>query len=260
MTPMTGPQTDAPSTDPLLDKVVAITGGGRGIGSATARVLAGRGASVVLGARSADELSSVAASIHEAGGRAAYRVTDVTNPGDLQALVGLALEQFGGLDALVNNAGVVAVNAPLLSGKLDDWNLMIDVNLRGVLHGIAAALPHFARERSGHIVTVASTAAYQSVPTQAVYAATKAAVRALCDVMRQELTEYNVRSTLVSPGFTFTDFISSTRDPAVLERLQTRRNALAMPPEAVAAAIAYALEQPEDIAVGEIVVRPTAQA
>jgi NADP-dependent 3-hydroxy acid dehydrogenase YdfG len=243
----------------MAGKVVAITGGGRGIGAATARLLAGRGASVMVAARSPEELSSVAASIDDAGGRAAYLATDVTRPGDLEALVQVALERFGHLDALVNNAGV-AVNAPLLSGELDDWNRMIDVNLRGVLHGIAAVLPHFASERSGHIVTVTSTAAFKWVPTQAVYAATKAAVRALCDVMRQELTEHNIRSTVVSPGFTSTDFISSTRDPAQFQQLQTRRDALAMPPEAVSAAIAFALEQPEDIDVGEIIVRPTAQA
>lgn len=243
---------------PLAGKVVAITGAGRGIGSATARLLASRGAAMVLASRNTQELSSVAASIRHADGRAVYRATDVTNPGDPQQLVQLALDEFGRLDALVNNAGV-AINAPLRSGELADWNTMIDVNLRGVLHGIAAALPHFVSQRSGHIVTVASTSAYKWVPSQGVYAATKTAVRALCEVMRQELTEHNVRSTLVTPGFTDTDFISSTRDPAELEALKGRREAVAMPPEAVAEAIAYALTQPENVDVGEIIVRPTVQ-
>lgn len=246
------------SAQPLAGQVVAITGAGRGIGAATARLLAGRGAEIVLAARSPDELSAVAASIREAGGRAVIQVTDVTNPRDLETLVQVAIREFGRLDTLVNNAGL-AVNAPLASGELADWNMMIDVNLRGVLHGIAAAVPYFVGRRSGHIVTVASTSAYKWVPTQGVYAATKAAVRALCEVMRQELTEHNVRSTLVVPGFTFTDFISSTRDPDELEALKARRAALAMPPDAVAEAIAFALAQAESVNVGEIIVRPTRQ-
>lgn len=245
-------------TQPLAGRVVVITGAGRGIGAATAMVLADLGAAVVLGARSERELSSVAESVRKAGGRAAYLVTDVTTPGDLEKLVQLAFDQFAGLDVLVNNAGV-AINGPLASGELADWNTMIDVNLRGVLHGIAAALPHFVNQRSGHIVTVASTAAYKWVPGQGVYAATKAAVRALGEVMRQEASQSNVRSTLVSPGFTDTEFISSTRDPAELEALKARRAALAMPPEAVAQAIAYALTQPASVDVGEIIVRPAAQ-
>lgn len=246
------------STRPLSGRVVAITGAGRGIGAAASRLLASRGAAMVLAARNEQELSSVADSIRDAGGRAVYRTTDVTEPGDLEALVQLALEEFGRLDALVSNAGV-AIAAPLASGKLADWNTMIDVNLRGVLHGIAAVLPHFVNRRTGHIVTVASTSAYKWVPGQGVYAATKTAVRALCEILRQELTEHNVRSTLVSPGFTYTDFISSTRDPAELEALTARREAVAMPPEAVAEAIAYALTQPDNVDVGEIIVRPTVQ-
>jgi NADP-dependent 3-hydroxy acid dehydrogenase YdfG len=246
------------STQPLAGQVVAITGAGRGLGAATARLLASRGAAIVASAPGTDDISAVAASIRQAGGRAVAQVTDVTKPADLEALVRAAVEEYGHLDALVNNAGV-AINSPLVSGELADWNTMIDVNLRGVLHGIAAAVPYFISRRSGHIVTVASTSAHKWVPTQAVYAATKAGVRALCEVMRQELTEHNVRATLVSPGFMFTDFISSTRDPAELEALKARRDAIAIPPGAVAEAIAFALTQPESVNVGEIIVRPTRQ-
>jgi NADP-dependent 3-hydroxy acid dehydrogenase YdfG len=239
-------------------KVVAITGAGRGIGAATARVLAARGARVVLGSRGMEELAATAEAIAAGGGEVAYRCTDVTRPQDLRALVELAVQRFGRLDVLASIAGV-AVNAPLQSGDLDDWNQMIDVNLRGVLHGVAAALPVFRTQGSGHFVTVASTAAYKWVPGQAVYAATKSAVRALSEVMRQELASEGLRCTPISPGFTDTDFISSTRDPSELASLTARRDAMAMPPQAVAETIAFAMTQPDSIDIGEVIVRPTVQ-
>jgi NADP-dependent 3-hydroxy acid dehydrogenase YdfG len=242
----------------ITGKVVAITGAGRGIGAVTARLLAARGARVVLGSRAERELAGVADAITADGGQAAYRCVDVTRPEDLRALVDLAGQRFGRLDVLANIAGV-AINAQLGSGELDDWNRMIDVNLRGVLHGIAAALPVFRTRGSGHFVTVASTAAYKWVPGQAVYAATKSAVRALCEVMRQELAPEGIRSTLVSPGFTDTDFISGTRDPGELAALTARREAIAMPPAAVAETIAFAIAQPDSVNIGEILVRPTVQ-
>jgi NADP-dependent 3-hydroxy acid dehydrogenase YdfG len=245
-------------SDGITGKVVAITGAGRGIGAVTARLLAARGALVVLGSRAEQELAGVADAITVNGGQAAYRCVDVTRPEDLRALVDLAGQRFGRLDVLANIAGV-AINAPLGSGELDDWDRMIDVNLRGVLHGIAAALPVFRTRGSGHFVTVASTAAYKWVPGQAVYAATKSAVRALCEVMRQELAPEGIRSTLVSPGFTDTDFISGTRDPGELAALTARREAIAMPPAAVAETIAFAITQPDSVDIGEILVRPTVQ-
>jgi len=189
----------------------------------------------------------------------AYRCIDVTRPEDLRALVDLAGQRFGRLDVLASIAGV-AINAQLGSGELDDWNRMIDVNLRGVLHGIAAALPVFRTRGSGHFIAVASTAAYKWVPGHAVYAATKSAVRAVCEVMRQELAPEGIRSTLVSPGFTDTNFISSTRNPDELAALTARRDAIAMPPEAVAETIAFAIAQPDSVDIGEIVVRPTVQS
>lgn len=242
----------------VAGKVVAVTGAGRGIGAATAALLGARGARVVLGSRGEEELAATAGAIAASGGEVAYLRTDVTDPQQVRALVDLAVGQFGRLDALASIAGV-AVNAPLESGELADWDLMIDVNLRGVLHGISAALPVFRRQGAGHFITVASTAAYKWVPGQAVYAATKSAVRALCEVMRQELAPEGLRCTLVSPGFTNTEFISSTRDPAELASLTARRDAMAMPPRAVAETIAFALAQPESVDIGEIIVRPTVQ-
>lgn len=239
----------------LTGKVVVITGAGRGIGAATARLLAGRGARLALGARSADELRAVADSI---GGDVALLRTDVTRPGDVQALVDVAAERFGRVDVFVANAGL-AVNAPLATGELADWNQMIDVNLRGVLHGIAAALPLFQRQGSGHFVTVASTSLLKWVPGQGVYAATKAGVRALCEVLRQEMAPQGLRATMVHPGFTDTGFIASTRDPRELAALTARRDEMAMPPEAIAEAVAYAIAQPDAVDVGEITVRPTVQ-
>jgi NADP-dependent 3-hydroxy acid dehydrogenase YdfG len=242
----------------VAGKVVAITGAGRGIGAATARLLAARGARVVLGSRGGQELAATAGAIAASGGEVAYQSTDVTEPQELRALVDLAMRRFGRLDALASIAGV-AVNAPLESGQLTDWNRMIDVNLRGVLHGISAALPVFRQQESGHFITVASTAAYKWVPGQAVYAATKSAVRALCEVMRQELAPEGLRCTLISPGFTRTEFISSTRDPEELASLTARRDAMAMPPQAVAETIAFALAQPDSVDIGEVIVRPTVQ-
>lgn len=242
----------------VAGKVVAITGAGRGIGAATARLLAAQGARVVLGSRGEEDLAGTADAIAASGGEVAYQATDITQPQQVSALVDLATQRFGRLDVLASIAGV-AINAPLHSGELDDWNRMIDINLRGVLHGIAAALPIFRAQGSGQFITVASTAAYKWVPGQAVYAATKTAVRALCEVMRQELAPEGLRCTLISPGFTNTEFISSTRDPDELAALTARRDAMAMPPQAVAETIAFAIAQPDSVDIGEVIVRPTVQ-
>jgi NADP-dependent 3-hydroxy acid dehydrogenase YdfG len=234
----------------LEGQVIAITGASAGIGAATARLLAARGAHVVLGARREDTLTRIVADIKADGGRATACVVDVTRPEDLRQLIALSAEQFGRLDALVANAGVATV-APLTEGRLTDWNQMIDVNLCGVLHGIAAALPVFSAQGSGHFITVTSTAAAKWVPGQGVYAASKAGARALCDVLRQEVGP-EIRATMVCPGATDTEF---TTDPELRERM----SAIAMAPAAVAEAIAYALAQPRDVNVGEIVVRSAAQ-
>lgn len=234
----------------LKEKTIAITGASAGIGAATARLLAAQGVRVVLGARREDALAGIVAEIEAGGGHAAACVVDVTQPEDLKRLVAHAVERFGRLDALVANAGVATV-APLADGTLTDWNRMLDVNLRGVLHGIAAALPVFTAQKSGHFVTVTSTAAAKWVPGQGVYAATKAGVRALSEVLRQEVGP-EIRATVICPGATDTEF---TTDPELRERMA----AMAMAPDAVAQAIAYALAQPDGVNIGEIVVRSAAQ-
>ena len=236
----------------IEDKVVAITGAGRGIGAASARRLAAAGARLVLAGRDEAALAPLAGELGAPDGRATHAVCDVTRAGDLRAVVAHAVQVFGRLDVLVANAGVATV-APLAEGDPDDWDAMIDVNLRGVLHGVAAALPVFTAQGAGQFVTVTSTSAHRWVPGQGVYAATKAGVRALCEVLRQEAGP-QIRASMVCPGATATDF-GSGGDPATAARLAAMR----MDPAAVAEAIAFAIGQPAGIDVGEIVVRSAAQ-
>jgi NADP-dependent 3-hydroxy acid dehydrogenase YdfG len=239
-------------------KIVAVTGAGRGIGRAAALHLAERGARLVLGARSEAEIAAVAAEIEAIGGEAVFRSIDVTAPADLEALVGLARDRFGRLDVIVNNAGIGPISR-FDALRVADWDAMIDVNLRGALYGIAAALPLFAAQGGGHVVNVVSTAGLKIVPTMGVYAATKNALRTATEALRQE-SGAGLRVTEVSPGFidtTFTD--TSVTDPGVREAIGRQKRALAIAPEAIARAIAFAIEQPADVEIGSIVVRPTAQ-
>jgi NADP-dependent 3-hydroxy acid dehydrogenase YdfG len=245
-------------TTGIEGKVVAITGASSGIGAATAELLAGQGAKVVLGARRADRLQALVDRITALGGAAASRPTDVRRRPDVAGLVGLALDRYGRLDVLVSNVGVGLVS-PLDDLRVDDWDEMIDTNIKGVLYGIAAALPVFRRQQSGQFVHVASTAAYKTVPAQAVYSGTKVAVRAISEGLRQEAGE-RLRVTVVSPGFTRTDFVHGAADPAVRAQFIEARDRMAIPPAAVARAIAFAISQPPGVDVNEIVVRPTAQA
>lgn len=240
------------------DRVVAITGASSGIGEATALLLAGSGAKIVMGARRADRLADIAERIAEAGGEAVWLSTDVTRRSDLEALVAEACERFGRLDVLVSNAGLGPIS-PLDDLRVDEWDLMIDVNIKGVLYGIAAALPVFRRQGFGHFVTVASTAGHKTVPNQAVYSGTKFAVRAICEGLRQEAGE-DLRVSVVSPGFVHTDFAEGVPDPELRAQILEFRDRVAISPAAIARAIAFAIEQPSDVDVGEIVVRPTAQA
>ncbi|MGA0597194.1 SDR family oxidoreductase [Enterovirga sp. CN4-39] len=242
----------------IAGKVVAITGASSGIGEATARMLAARGAKVVLGARREERLAALAAAIVEAGGDAAYRIVDVTRREDLAGLVDLACERFGRLDVLVGNAGIGPIS-PLDDLRVEDWDAMIDVNIKGFLYGIAAALPVFRRQAAGHFVTVISTAGLKIVPQQAVYAGTKNAVRTICEGLRQEAGGA-LRVTGISPGFVRTDFADSMSDPALKAQVRARMEEIAIPPEAIARAIAFAIEQPPEVDVGDIVVRPTAQS
>lgn len=242
----------------IENKTVAITGAGRGIGRATAIHLAARGARLVLGARSEMEIAAVAGEIEAAGGEAIYRATDVTRRADLDALVAFACERFARLDVFVNNAGIGPLSR-FDALQVDDWNAMIDVNLKGALYGIAAALPVFSRQDSGHIVNVISTAGIKIVPTMGVYAATKNALRTATEALRQE-SGPNLRITEVSPGFIDTTFADAgISDPSARATIRKRKEDLAISPDAIARAIAFAIEQPGDVEVGSIVVRPTAQ-
>jgi NADP-dependent 3-hydroxy acid dehydrogenase YdfG len=239
-------------------KVVAIAGASSGIGEATARLLAERGASVVLGARRVERLDDIAREIRDRGGSAVTCRTDVARREDLERLVGMATNTFGRLDVLVSNAGISKIG-PMSDLDVDGWSAMIDVNLRGVLHGIAAALPLFRRQGRGHFVTTVSTAGLKIVPTMAVYAATKNAVRTVMEALRQESTDGVVRITSISPGFVDTELDSSIDDAAMRERIRRNMSDFGLPPAAVVRAIAFAIEQPDDVEIGEIVIRPTVQ-
>lgn len=241
----------------IENKTVAITGAGRGIGRAIALHLAARGARVVLGARGEAEIAAVAREVEAAGGLAVFRPTDVTKRTDLEGLVELACDRFGRLDVIVNNAGIGPLSR-FDDLRVDEWDAMIDVNLKGMLFGIAAALPVFAQQKGGHIVNVLSTAGLKILPTMGVYAATKNAMRTATEALRQEAGPH-LRVTEVSPGFVDTGFADAIADPTVRATIQTRRQGFAIAPEAIARAVAFAIEQPADVEIGSIVVRPTAQ-
>lgn len=241
----------------MASKVVAITGASSGIGKAVGLHLAGKGAKVVLAARGEDKLRELAHRIAAAGGEAIPLSVDVSRRDDLVRLVDVAREQFGRLDVLISSAGVMPIG-PLDDLAVEDWEQMVDVNFKGVLYGIAAALPVFRAQDSGHFVNIASTAARKTTPNQAVYSATKAAVLALSDGLRQELAG-KLRVTVISPGFTDTNFVSHVRDEALQTQMKEAASKFAMDPLAVAKAIAYAIEQSDQINIGEIIVRSTAQ-
>ena len=237
----------------IENKVIAITGASSGIGEATARYLATRGAKLMLGARSEPALRKVCSDIVADGASADYVTIDVAHREDVAKLVARAQQQFGRLDVLISNAGVMPIG-PLAELAVDDWERMIDVNVKGVLWGIAAALPIFQEQKAGHFITVASTAARKVVPNMAVYSGTKAAVAAIMDGLRQEVAGL-LRVTTLYPGYTDTNFATHVRDAELRAQLQKAGDSYAMSPKSVAAAIAYAIEQPEDVTIGEIVIR-----
>ncbi|MFI7000394.1 SDR family oxidoreductase [Nocardia sp. NPDC050175] len=243
----------------IQGKVVAITGASSGIGAATARHLAALGAHVVLGARRTDRLDRLVAEIEAAGGQAAATRVDVTDPEDLRSLVTVAVDRFGSLDVLVGNAGISKIS-PVADLDVEGWSAMVDVNVKGILHGIAAALPVFRRQGSGHLVTVVSTAGLKITPTQAVYAGTKNAVRTLLEGLRQESTDGVLRTTSISPGYVRTELIdNAVDDPAVREQMSRSMSDLGIDPMAVARAIAFAIDQPDDVEIGDLTIRPTRQ-
>lgn len=240
-----------------MEKTVIITGAGSGIGRACALLLAAQGCALVLGGRREAPLAALAEEIAAAGGRAAWRATDVTRLAELEALVALAVARFGRVDVLVNNAGIGPISR-FDALRVADWDAMIDVNLRGALHGIAAVLPGFRRQGSGHVVNIVSTAGLRIVPGMGVYAATKNAVRSITEALRQEAGPH-LRVTEISPGMIATEFSESMTDAAARAATRARAAEIGIPPEAIARGVLFAIEQPAEVDVGSIVIRPTAQ-
>jgi NADP-dependent 3-hydroxy acid dehydrogenase YdfG len=236
------------------NKVVLITGASSGIGEATARVLAASGARVVLGARRTDRLKRIASRIEGRGGSVRLRALDVANLDDIRAFADFAEAEFGKIDVIVNNAGVMPLS-PLSALRVHEWNWMIDVNIRGVLHGIAAVLPKMEAQGHGHVVNVSSVGGFVVQPTAAVYAATKFAVRAISEGLRKETDK--IRCTCVYPGVVASELAETISDDTARDRMKTYRR-IAIQPDAIGRAIQYAIEQPNDIDVNEIVVRPLA--
>jgi NADP-dependent 3-hydroxy acid dehydrogenase YdfG len=237
-------------------KVVVITGASSGLGEATVRHLAAQGAKLVLGARRIDRLRALAEELKLGTGAAV--ATDVTDAAQVKALVDGAVASHGRIDVILNNAGLMP-HSPLERVRIDDWDRMIDVNLKGVLFGIAAALPHMTRQKSGHIINVASVAAYKVRPGSAVYAATKAAVRMLSEGLRQEVKPYNIRTTVISPGAVQSELPQSINEADVARGVAEFYEKYAIPADSFARMVAFAMNQPDDVDINEILFRPTAQ-
>ena len=242
----------------ITGRVVVITGASSGLGEATARYLAERGAAVVLGARRAERLQALVDEITRAGGKASAVVTDVTDPLQVQALVDAAVDTHGRVDVILNNAGVMP-HSPLERRKIDDWNRTIDINIKGVLYGIAAALPHMQRQRAGHIINVSSVAGHKVGKNNAVYAATKTAVRVITEGLRQEVKPWNLRTTIISPGAVATELPNSVTEADVAKGIGQFYEEYAIPAESFARAVAFAISQPDDVDINEILFRPTRQ-
>jgi NADP-dependent 3-hydroxy acid dehydrogenase YdfG len=245
-------------TKNIAGKVVVITGASSGMGEATARYLADRGAVVVLGARRVDRLNTLVDEITKRGGKALALATDVTDAAQVQRLVDAAVERFGRIDVMLNNAGLMP-HSPLERRKVADWDRTIDVNLKGVLYGIAAALPHMQRQKSGHFINVSSVAGHTVRPAGAVYSATKTAVRVISEGLRQEVKPWNIRTTIISPGAVATELPQSITEPDIAQGIAKFYESHAIPPSSFARAVAFAIEQPEDVDINEILFRPTRQ-
>lgn len=237
-------------------KVVAITGARSGIGEAAARLLALHGAHVVLGARRTDRLEKLAAALNGEGGSAVYQSLNVVHLDQMESFIDLAVSRFGRVDVILNNAGVMPLS-PLEALKVDEWNRMIDVNVRGVLHGIAAGLPVMQKQGFGQFINIASIGAYEVSPTAAVYCATKHAVRAISEGLRQEVGSKGIRVTQISPGVTESELADSISDDTARQVMKEYRR-ISIPAISIAQAIVYAIEQPPEVDVNEIIIRPTA--
>ncbi|RWP85537.1 MAG: SDR family oxidoreductase [Mesorhizobium sp.] len=240
----------------IRDKVVVITGASSGLGEAAARLLAREGAKLVLGARRLDRLQALAGELSL--GVDAILQTNVTDVGQVRRLVDHAVKTHGRVDVIINNAGLMP-HSPLERGKVEDWDRMIDVNIKGVLYGIAAALPHMKTQKSGHIINVSSVAGHKVGPGGAVYAATKHAVRIISEGLRQEVKPYNIRTTIISPGAVATELPDSVTEADVAEGVRALYDRVAIPADSFARTVVFAMSQPDEVDINEILFRPTAQ-
>lgn len=245
-------------SDNIEGKVVVITGASSGLGEATARLLSAQGARVVLGARRVDRIQALADEVTNSGGKALAVATDVTDRDQIKALVDAAVRTYGRIDVMINNAGLMP-HSPLERLKVDEWDQMIDVNIKGVLYGIAAALPYMKEQKAGHIINVSSVAGHKVRPGGVVYAATKHAVRALSEGLRMEVKPYNIRTTVISPGAVATELPNSITEPDLAETTHQFYEEFALPADSFARMVAFAISQPEEVDVNEILFRPTRQ-
>jgi NADP-dependent 3-hydroxy acid dehydrogenase YdfG len=244
--------------DNIKGKVVVITGASSGMGEAAAKHLAHLGAVVVLGARRTDRIEKLAKDIQDTGGKALAIATDVTRRDQVKKLIDTAVEKFGRVDVLLNNAGIMPLS-PMDRLNVDEWDKMVDVNIKGVLNGISAAFPHMKNQKSGQIINTSSVAGHKTFPGSAVYSATKFAVRALSEGLRSEVKPYNIRTTIVSPGAVKTELLEHISETDVQQANKDYVGAVGLSPESFARVVAFAISQPEDVDVNEIIFRPTAQ-
>jgi NADP-dependent 3-hydroxy acid dehydrogenase YdfG len=241
----------------IQDKVVIITGASSGIGEATAKELASKGAKLVLAARREDRLKKLQEEIQNNGGQAIYKVTDVSSHEQMEELAEYTLTEFGKIDVMVNNAGVMPLS-PVYKKKINEWDSMIDINIKGVLYGIAAVLPSMRERKEGHIINVSSIAGQLVFLASAVYSGTKFAVRAITEGLRKEEAPNNIRTTIISPGTISTELLESISD-VELKSAIVEDSKIGIEPASIARAVAFAIEQPSDVAINEMVVRPTIQ-
>ncbi len=239
-------------------KVIVITGASSGLGEATATHLAALGAKVVLGARRLERINALADRITTSGGSALAVQTDVKVRSEVENLVNAAIDHFGRVDVMLNNAGIMP-QAPMAHTRVEEWDQQIDINIKGVLYGIAAVLPHMIERRSGQIINVSSVAGHKVIPPATVYCATKHAVRALTEGLRMEMTPHNIRTTILSPGAVATELPDSIKDADVAKGIRDFYEQCAIPADSFARAVEFAISQPEDVDINEILFRPTAQ-
>ncbi|XAZ81993.1 SDR family oxidoreductase (plasmid) [Fibrella sp. ES10-3-2-2] len=242
----------------INEKVIVITGASSGLGEAAARHLSSLGATVVLGARRADRIETLAKEIQDQGGQALAMATDVTQRDQVTKLVDAAVDQFGRVDVILNNAGIMPLS-PMDRLNVEEWDTMIDVNIKGVLNGIAAVLPYMKAQKSGQIINTSSVAGHKVFTGSAVYSATKYAVRALTEGLRMEVKPYNIRTTIVCPGAVQTELLDHITEADIQQANQDYVGAVGISPGSFARVVAFAISQPEDVDINEVIFRPTSQ-